>query len=73
MQAGNDAVTAEGSAGIGHDSDPAVAEDVRSEGLGCCVVGLFDGDDIIPFACTPAAKTATAMISAFSGRPGYKH
>ena len=65
----NDATSAEGSAGLKHEWDD---EGAGTKGAGGCVAGLFDGNDRISVVCTSVAKTASAIMSIFSGRPGYK-
>ena len=68
----NDADSAEGSAGLKHESDPVVDEGAGTEGAGNFVAGLFDGNDRISVVCTSVAKTASVIMSAFRGRPGCK-
>ena len=68
----NDADSAEGSAGLKHESDPVVDEGAGTKGAGGCVAGLFDGDDRISVVCTSVAQTASVIVSVFRGRPGYK-
>ena len=68
----NDTASAEGSAGLKHESDPVVEEGEGTKGAGGCVAGLFDGNDRISVVCTSIAETASVIVSVFSGRPGYK-
>ena len=68
----NDAASAEGSAGLGHEWDPVVDEGAGTKGAGGCVAGLFDGNDRISVVCTSIAKGTSMIMSVFSGRPGYK-
>ena len=72
LMTANDAASAEGSAGLKHESDPVVDEGAGPKGAGGCVAGLFDGNDRISVVCTSVAKTASVIMSTFSGRPGYK-
>ena len=68
----NDAAFAEGSAGLKHEWDPVVDEGTGTKGAGGCVANLFDSNDRISVVCTSIAKTASAIMSVFSGRPGCK-
>ena len=68
----NDAASAEGSAGLMHESDPAVDKGAGTKGAGNFVAGLFDGNDRISVVCTSVAQTASVIMSVFSGWPGYK-
>ena len=68
----NDADSAEGSAGLKHESDPVVDEGAGTKGAGGCVTCLLDGNDRISVVCTSVAKTASVTVSVFSARPGYK-
>ena len=69
---GDDAPSAEGSAGLKHEWDPVVDEGTGTKGAGGCVAGLFDGNDRVSVVCTSVAKTASVIMPIFSGRPGYK-
>ena len=68
----NDAASAEGSAGLKHESDPVVDEGAGTKGAGGCVAGIFDGNDRISVVCTSISKTASMIMSVFIGWPGYK-
>ena len=65
----NDAAFAEGSAGLKHESDPAIDEGAGTKGAGGCVAGLFDSNDRISVVCTSIARAASVIMSVFNGRP----
>ena len=67
----NDTASAEGSAGLKHEWDPAVDKGAGTKGAGCCVVGLLDGNDRVSVSCTSIARAASVIMSVFNGRPEY--
>ena len=67
----NDADSAEGSAGLKHESDPVVDEGAGTKGAGNCVADLLDGNDRISVVCTSIARAASVIMSVFNGRPEY--
>ena len=67
----NETASAEGSAGLMHESDPAVDKGAGTKGAGCCVVGLLDGNDRVSVSCTSIARAASVIMSVFNGRPEY--
>ena len=64
----NDAASAEGSAGLKHESDPVVDKGAGTKGAGNFVAGLFDGNDRISVVCTSIARAASVIMSVFNGR-----
>ena len=68
LMTANDAASAEGSAGLKHESDPVVDEGAGTEGAGGCVAGLFDCDERISVVCTSIARAASVIMSVFNGR-----
>ena len=72
LQPGDDAASPEGSAGFMHDLDPAVDEGAGTKAAGGCGACSFDNNDRISAVCKSLAETASAIISAVTGRPGFE-
>ena len=68
LMTANDAASAEGSAGLKHESDPVVDKGAGTKGAGNFVAGLFDGNDRISVVCTSIARAASVIMSVFNGR-----
>ena len=72
LQPGDNAASPEGSGGLVHEWDSAVDNGAGSKGVGGCGVGSFDDNDRTSVVWTFVTKTASALISVCSGRPGFK-